>query len=251
MSHTSFEDSSKWYGSCVGKEGHYYHKHVILPKLLSLDTYQKAKILDIGCGQGVLERALPKNVRYVGLDLSKDLILQAKRIRKNEQHVFMNADVSKPFPLKEKDFTHAFIVLALQNMEHGKEVIQNAASHLKENGKLIIVMNHPAFRIPRQSSWDIDTQQKIQSRKMNVYMSSLKIPIYTHPGKKKSSTTTFSFHHPISTYINWIAESQLMIEQMEELISDKKSTGKMKNMENKARKEFPLFLMIVAKKLFC
>ncbi|PIS01244.1 MAG: SAM-dependent methyltransferase [Chlamydiae bacterium CG10_big_fil_rev_8_21_14_0_10_35_9] len=249
MKDTSFEKSSKWYTSCVGKTGHYYHKNVILPHLLQLDTYTaKSKILDIACGQGILERALPKQVQYVGLDLSKQLVKFAEKMKIAKHHLFLEADAIKEWPLKDKDFTHAFIILALQNIEQGEKVIKNASKHLLKNGKLTIVLNHPAFRIPRQSAWEEDTQKRLQYRRVDLYMSPLKIPIVTTPHRGEKSAVTYSFHHPISTYFNWFHQNGFCVENISELCSDKKSSGKKAKMENRARKEFPLFMTIVARK---
>ena len=62
---TSWETSSKWYDLIVGIEGHYYHKEVIIPKLIKLiENYGPPNsFLDFGCGQGILSRKLPKETR--------------------------------------------------------------------------------------------------------------------------------------------------------------------------------------------
>lgn len=247
MGSTSFEESSSWYASCVGSKGHYFHRNIILPKLKQIAKFtENAKVLDLACGSGVLQRWLSPKIEYVGLDMSSSLIKEAKKYSKSNQK-FIKADITKALPLKDEDFSHAFIILALQNVEESGKVIQNAARHLKNNGRFFIVINHPCFRIPRQSRWVVDDEQKVQSRQLNAYMSPMKIPIKTNPSQK-SSAVTYSFHHPISTYVNWLHSNKLVIEKIEELCSDKKSIGKKAKMENRARKEFPLFMVIVARK---
>lgn len=247
---TSWQKVSSWYDNSVGKEGHYYHQHVVIPKLLTLMSLKEKpiKVLDIGCGQGVLSRHLPKETFYTGIDFSKDLILRAnqQKIRKSDQ--FYHKDATIDFELTDKDFTHACIVLALQNMDNPLNVIKNASKHLKSGGKLFIVLNHPSFRIPRQSSWEIDENQKIQYRRINRYLSPLKIPLQMHPGKDES-ITTWSFHFPLSAYTKMLKESGFCILDIEEWVSDKVSVGKAAKMENRAREEFPLFMAIAAEKL--
>jgi ubiquinone/menaquinone biosynthesis C-methylase UbiE len=248
MKSTSFEKSSNWYISCVGDKGHYFHKNVIMPHLKRLiKLNKKSKVLDLACGSGILLKWINKEIEYKGIDISESLIKSAKKdLSKNQ--AFIKADITKELSIEEKYFSHAFIILALQNIEDGEMVIKNAAKHLAPNGKFIIVINHPCFRIPRQSSWDIDDEKKLQTRKLNMYMSNLKIPIQVHPSKK-SSPITYSFHHPISTYSDWLYKNKFAIEKIDELCSDKKSTGKKAKMENRARSEFPLFMVIVAKKI--
>jgi SAM-dependent methyltransferase len=240
---TSWENSHKWYDSIVGEKGHYYHEHVVLPNSLKLLNLQKGdSLLDLGCGQGVLARSLPTHVRYTGVDASSSLIQSAKA---KSKHPFYTDDITKPFTLKEKPFSHAALILAVQNLENPEVAFQNAAAHLTPHGKFLIVLNHPCFRIPRQSSWGIDEPKKLQYRRIDLYMSSLKIPIQTSPSQKEKSATTFSFHHPLSYYIQKLNASGFKIETMEEWISDKKSTGPKAAMENRSRKEFPLFLAIL------
>lgn len=245
---TSWEKAGKWYNKTVGEKGHYYHQHVVIPgviRLLKIDS--RSRVLDIGCGQGVLARALPKDVGYTGVDLAKNLITFAQQQDKNSKHEYLVADATKRISLPQANFSHAAAILCLQNMEFPGNAIQNASNLLGKNGRFVMVLNHPAFRIPRQSGWAVG-ENKLQYRYENVYMSFQKIPITMHPGEK-SSAVTWSFHHPISFYIQSLAEKGFVIETMEEWVSDKESVGKASKMENRSRSEFPLFLTIVARKI--
>lgn len=245
---TSWENSHSWYSKIVGKKGHYYHQNVIIPYLKKLTKKEKINsVLDLGCGQGFLHTAIFKQQNYYGVDLSSSLIKTAKSLSK--QAKFLVADVTKPLHLDKKDFDYAFFILSLQNMEKPQSAIKNASSHLKPGGKLIMVLNHPCFRIPKKTSWQIDEKQNLQYRKIDSYMTNAEIPIIANPGNQKSSKILYSYHHPISDYSKWLFENGFVIEKIDELISDKTSTGAKARMENKARKEFPLFLTIIAKKI--
>lgn len=248
MAETSWENSHSWYDKTVGEKGHYYHQSVIFPKALKLLELKKGdKLLDLACGQGVLSRQLPLQVGYLGVDASTSLIKQAKHYASTRN--FLVGDVTQTLKTPEKDFSHATIILALQNIEHPQLVLRNASNHLKSQGKLLIVLNHPCFRIPRQSSWGIDEAKKLQYRRVDRYLSPLKIPIQTHPGRQKDSQETWSFHHSLSDYSLWLKEEGFSIELIEEWVSDKQSTGGHAKMENRSRAEFPLFLTILASKL--
>ena len=250
MLNTSWEKSGKWYKKIVGGDGHYYHQKVIFPNVLRLlNLKNEEAILDLACGEGVLERKIPKNLEYVGIDLSTSLINEAKRKSQNEQHQFLVADVGRKLPINKINFDFVTIILALQNIKNPSEVIRNAKNYLKKNGKFLIVLNHPIFRIPRQSSWGIDKEKKIQYRRIDNYMSHLKIPIWTHPGQGQKSENTWSFHYPLSAYSEMLFNSGFVIEKIEEWVSDKTSTGGAAGIENRARKEFPLFMAIVARKV--
>ena len=232
----------KWYDKIVSKRGHIYHKELIFPKIKKWYSFKKTDaILDLGCGQGVLARQLPKGTDYLGIDSAKPLIQKAKGYSK---HRFIVGDVTKPLRIKQRDFSHVFIILALQNIEKGDKAILSGAKHLQKEGRLILILNHPCFRIPRQSSWGIDEEKKMQYRRIDRYLSPMEVSIQMHPSQKENSQTTFSYYHPLSTYVQWMIQAGLAITKLEEWCSPKFSTGKKAKMENRARKEFPLFLAI-------
>jgi ubiquinone/menaquinone biosynthesis C-methylase UbiE len=245
---SSWEGSHDWYDKTVGSKGHYYHEKIILPGVVRLlQLAPSSRLLDIACGQGILERHIPKESEYMGIDLSTSLITAAKSYKPPKNHQFLVGDATKPLKA-DKNFTHAAIILALQNIEHPLAVFKNAYEHLAHQGKFVIVLNHPCFRIPRQSSWGVDQTHKIQFRRIDRYLSPLKIPILTHPGQKNASAQTQSYHYPLSAYTKWLHEAGFVIEEMEEWISDKTSEGGAAQMENRSRREFPLFLTILSRK---
>ena len=249
MKNTSWSPVAKWYSGIVGEGGHYFHEHVILPRLKSLlDPKSGESVLDVGCGQGVYARTLPHNVDYTGIDVSKELIAEAKKLTKNAKHAYFVADSTKGIPVPSESFDHAVCILAIQNTKNGSLLIENTAKSLKKSGDFVIVMNHPSFRIPRQSSWGKDEAQKLEYRRINRYLSPLEIPINAHPGLS-DSPMTWSYHQPLEYYVKAIKSVGMVITDLEEWTSDKKSVGKVAKGENRARAEFPLFLAIRAVKI--
>lgn len=248
---TSWQKVGKWYDDAVGEQGHYYHQTIIIPQsfeLLQLNESPKASVLDLACGQGILGRQLPPKVFYTGLDIAPKLIRSARQYDKNPNHQYHVADVTQPLPLDKKDFTHAAIILALQNIEEPLKVFQNVSRHLQTGAPFLIILNHPCFRIPRQSSWKVDEANKIQYRRIDRYMSDMKIPIQTHPSEGQASPNTWSFHHPLSNYSHWLYEAGFTIDLIDEWCSNKVSDGKNAKIENRSRAEIPLFMAILARK---
>jgi ubiquinone/menaquinone biosynthesis C-methylase UbiE len=248
---TDWERVDQWYDQLVASQGHYYHRQIILPKLLSLldlSSYDHPSLLDLACGQGVLASHIPAHVSYMGIDLSPSLIAAAKK-KERKNHKFYVGDICKTLPIKKHDFTHATIILALQNVHEPALALAQASYHLIKGGVVAIVINHPCFRIPRQSSWIIDESKKIQARRIDRYLTPLKIPIQMHPAKGNLSETTWSFHHSLSDYSRFLANAGFAILLIEEWTSDKKSRGKAAKRENRARAQFPLFLTFLAQKI--
>lgn len=243
---TSWDKVAGWYDKLVDKEGHTYHKEVILPGLLRLLGEKKGALLDLGCGQGILGRAVG-NLAYTGIDLSPHLIERASALDPAPHHHYLVADVSQPLPISKKDFSLVTLILALQNMEKQEGVIRNAALHLQTGGRLILVLNHPCFRIPRQSGWEIDPKDKQHYRWIKSYLSALTIPIDMHPGQEEKETT-WSFHHPLSYYSQLLSTQGFSILTLEEWASHKKSEGRAAKQEDRARREIPLFLTLLCEK---
>lgn len=249
---TSWEPVQNWYKEAVGKEGHHYHQEIILPRLQGLIKTHAPNcksLLDLACGQGVLARALPRGWRYTGVDISPSLIAFAKKHDTHPSHRYLVGDITNPkLELGSTLFDCATVILALQNIENPQAVFVNAARSLENNGTLVLVLNHPCFRVPRQSHWQIDEQKKCRFRRLESYMSPLKIPIQAHPSQGKDSPVTWSFHHPLEAYSKWLFEAGFVIEVMQEWCSTKQSYGKTAKMENRSRQEFPLFMALVARK---
>ena len=254
---TSWTRAGQWYDSIVGEKGHYYHQELIFPRLKELLELQPGmKLLDIGCGQGILARHIPKGVIYTGFDLAQPLVQQAKRYYENDKDktkdskkVFFVHDATiNPWPSQycpDNQFDYAVSILALQNMKSPQIVFQETFRTLKPGGKAIFVINHPYFRIPRQTRWGFDEGSKRQIREIFSYMSHQEIPIITHPGKERAEeATTWSFHYSLNDYSKMIHTCGLHIELIEEWCSPKESYGTAARWENRARKEFPLFMAL-------
>ena len=64
-------------------------------------------------------------------------------------------------------FTYVAIILSLQNIKRTFGVIKNAGEFLEKGGRIIIVLNHPAFRIPKHSDWEMDKVKRVQCRKVD------------------------------------------------------------------------------------
>lgn len=254
---TSWEDGAKWYSSLVGDSGHYYHTHVIFPKLKELidkstkNLQKPYSMLDLACGSGALLSILPKDWSYVGVDASKSLIDSSKkRLKafKGKSADFICSDITKPLKgLKSGPFSHGAIVLAVQNLKDPLGAFQNAYQHLDKGAFFYIILNHPCFRIPRQSHWGVDESKNLQYRRLDRYLSPLEIPLQIHPGKKSSKTLT-AFHYSLSDLFSALSEAGFYVEGFDEWVSNKTSSGKAARRENRARKEFPLFCCITARK---
>lgn len=249
---THWGEVADWYDDLVGEEGSEFHREVVLPGAMRLLVARAGEaVLDIACGQGVLCRLLARQgVAATGIDAAVDLIRIARD--RNAQlpsdavkPSYQTADVRDLSALADESFTAAACLLAIQNINPIAPVFRGVARLLKPMGRLVLVMMHPCFRGPKESSWGWDERAMVQYRRVDRYLLPRKIPIVTHPGKGKDYTWTF--HKPIEAYVKALRSAGLLIDAIEEWPSHKTSTsGPRAPAENTARKEIPLFLAIRA-----
>jgi len=253
---TSWEHVASWYDQLVGDEGSDYHRHVLLPatlRLLALGSDDR--VLDLCCGQGVLCRLLAERASaVVGVDISP-LLIAAARERTTAANVrFEVADarrltVQTAGPLADGSFDAAACVMALHDVDDLSGLLRMLSAALKPGGRAVIVIMHPCFRVPRQSSWGWDEARKTQFRRTDRYLTPLDIPIATHPGLSPDEHTFF-FHRPLSALLTALGEAGLATTVCEELTGHRQSEpGPRARAENRARQEIPIFLAIRAVKL--
>lgn len=244
---TSWGGVAKWYEKLLSGEGT-YQKEVILPNLLRLmDIKRGEKVLDLACGPGFFSKEFVRaGAKVLGVDISSELIAVAKESVKDGEFVVSNAE-ELPF-IKNWSMDKVVIVLALQNIEHADKVIKECARVLRTGGTLHLVLNHPAFRNPKVTSWGWDAENKIQYRRVDEYLSESKTKIQMHPGDAPDLFTV-SFHRPLQFYFKIFSKLGFAVERLEEWNSNKKSeAGPRAKAEDSARKEIPLFLYMCVKK---
>jgi len=245
---TIWDQAARWYDALVGDHGSGYQKDIIMPGATKLMNLKKGnRVLDLACGQGVFSRYLSaKGMQVEGLDTSEELIRLACQ-RSKPSIRFHLADARKKDTFKESHFDAVACLLALQNMEEIESTLQNVARWLKPDGRFVMVVTHPCFRIPRQTHWGWDEEKKIEYRRVDRYASDLSIPIITPP-LAGSSGHTLTYHRSLQNYFTALAGAGLWVASLQEWTSKKESQpGKRAKAENRARKEIPLFLSLCAR----
>ena len=245
---TSWGNVANWYNILIENGNDSYQRKLILPNLIRLVEAKKGEVIvDLACGQGFFAKEFTKlGSKVIGVDISRELINIAKQDKSVEYHV---SPADKLDFLQSESVDKVIIILSLQNIENANEVIKEVSRVLKPRGKLFMVLNHPAFRIPKESSWGWDEAKKTQYRRLDSYLSESKEQIQMHPGEKPWEKT-ISFHRPLQSYFKALNKNNLLVSKLEEWSSQKISEpGPKKDAEDRARGEFPLFLFLEAVKI--
>ena len=271
-SSTSWGGEANWYDDYLNDQDS-YQRQVILPNLIRIVNPKKGKkILDLACGQGFFSEEMMNNgSNVIGADISGELINLAKnrlknKLTKDDNFIISSADKIIESGIQESSCDSAICILAAQNIKEFDSAIKEVSKVLRPKGKFVLVLNHPCFRVPKNSDWYFDQEgggpegdpsyimvngkkNGRYGRVVYSYMSEGVIKIDMHPGeqdrRKKSYTT--SFHRPMQVYSKWLANAGFCIQRIEEWTSHKKSTpGPRELADQRSKKEIPLFMCIEA-----
>lgn len=242
-----------WYDKLVGDGGSDYHRHVILPAAMRLLAPAPGeKILDVCCGQGVLIPLMleAKAGAVTAVDASPKLIASAKTRFAGDKRVSLHvADATAPGDWADGSHDAAVCLMAVHDVADLDGLTRNMAAALKPGGRFLAIFMHPCFRIPRQAHWGWDEGRKLQFRRIDRYGVPLDIPITTHPGQGGGPTTTF-YHRPLGDVLGSFGRAGLGMTVCEELYGHRRSQpGARARGENRAVKEFPIFLAVGGVKL--
>jgi ubiquinone/menaquinone biosynthesis C-methylase UbiE len=243
-----------WYDKLVGADGSDYHQHVILPAVMDLLAVGKGdSVVDVCCGQGVLVRHLLKDgaSKVLGVDASGKLVGAARQRYGEEKNVsFLRADACAEGEWADGSFDAAACVMAVHDVPDAEGLMANLSASLKPGGRAVVVMMHPCFRIPKESHWGWDGDQKVQFRRLDKYGKSLEIGIQTRPGLGTDEGTIF-YHRPLAEVISPMGKAGLGVVECVELFSHRRSQGggPFSQAEHLAAAEFPLFIALKAVKL--
>lgn len=247
---TSWDKVAGWYDELVRNDDSYQAK-VILPNLLRfLDLKSGEQVYDLACGQGYFANVFSRaGAKVIASDVSKKLIETAKKDLKEKVSFYITPAHRAQF-LKDNSIDTIVVVLAIQNIENVNDVLVECNRVLKNTGRIVIVLNHPAFRVPQGSDWYF--AEGIQSRIVSRYLSESKVLIDMTPGEKdpKKKINTITFHRSLQNYMKLFSKNDFAITRIEEWISHKQSgVGPRQAAEDKARKEIPMFMCLEINKI--
>lgn len=245
---SGWDPVAEWYNGWVGRDGSEHHQKLAVPAVVELLALQPGQsVLDCGAGQGVLAPAVAAaGASYTGVDISPRLVDYARQ-HHGQHGRFIVGDVrqlQRISQLSAGQFDAAVFLLSIQDIDPLQDALAAAAWALRDGGQLVILMTHPCFRVPRQSGWGFDEGRSLQYRRVDHYLTPLRVPMKAYGSQR--SGVTISFHRPLEDYVNGLAACGLLVNAMREIPTYKK--GKTRA-EARAQRELPLFMALRACKV--
>jgi ubiquinone/menaquinone biosynthesis C-methylase UbiE len=105
----------------------------------SINMEKEGSVLDVGCGTGLLfEYVANKAEAIIGLDISRETLLQAKRRARKFANIFLVLADSDNVPLKEDVFSHVFALTLIQNTPNPPKTLNEIKQVSKQNAVIIV-----------------------------------------------------------------------------------------------------------------
>lgn len=209
MSQALYDDIAEWYDDYLRENALY--QDVVLPTLLKLvGDVQGQRVCDLGCGQGWLTRALARQGAVMtGIDLSEQLLTIARQYEEQEPlGIFYRQDDAQHVEMfSESEFDGCMCIWSLADIPDHQKVFQSMWRLLKPGGWLIFALTHPCFEAP-DARWIMLDDRR--ARAVHTYASE----IFWKSERGGVRTRVGASHRTLSTYLNTLASTSFVFEQM-------------------------------------
>lgn len=221
MSSFGWSQMTEWWDEKIGDEGDLWHRALIDPVLLRLVGEVKGmRLLDLCCGNGYLSRRFARQgASVIAVDSNAPLIERASQKETQEPlgisyHV---ADAAHLEMLQDSTFDLVVCNMALMDIEHAAEAIQEVARVLQQQGRFVASLSHPCFDKLDTSGWVIERIYPTTTiwRKMSHYRD---IAVADLPWMRVLDKVVYtqSYHRPLSWYFRTLRASGLVVASFEE-----------------------------------
>jgi len=215
----SWDPVAGWYAGWAGAQGSEHHRRLAIPAVLELlEPVAGERILDVGCGPGALASHVTRaGAHYTGIDASRKLLAIARR-HHGARGDFVLGDATRLAEcgaLRAGSFDAVVFLLSIQDIDPLDRAIDSAAWALRAGGRIVILMTHPCFRVPRQSGWGWDASRKLRYRRIDRYLTPLAVPMKRYGGGRRGATR--SYHRPLMDYVNRLAGAGIVVDRLLEL----------------------------------
>jgi ubiquinone/menaquinone biosynthesis C-methylase UbiE len=169
-----------------------------------IKTTKTKSVVDIGCGQGICSKFINQKIKYIGVDLSRELIKRAKQFYKSLNRKFIIGDVYN-IPLDNNHSDAVFSIWVWSHLADLKQAAKEMYRILKPGGHFLIITANPeTYKIRK-------TFYKSFKEYNNYLVGTFDL------GKGKILTNTTLYFHTKKKIVEAIKNSKLIIDKIDKL----------------------------------
>lgn len=182
-----------------------------VPTILELAQPPGGKVLDLGCGQGILARALAaRGDRVTGVDISERLLDLARGYEDDNPLgiEYLHADAATLAELPDGTFNGVASCLTLTDLDDLDGVLSSVARVLRPGGWFVLAGLHPCFEPPHARVTEVDGRAAKQA---NGYFEE-----GWWRSKNADSLLVWRHHRRLATIINSLVAAGFRVDQVRE-----------------------------------
>lgn len=186
-------------------------------------SYPALKVLDVGCGSGILTNIISDQVkRITAIDHSCVSVQVAKEYSKKE-NINFQCEAIENFSL-ENNYDVVIANMTFHSVENIEKAIKNIYISLKSNGLLIFSIPHPRYYPERERLRDTFGSTGYEYSKLSFHRIPFTISLEAAP---LPSLIPY-FHRPVAYYENLLSKTGFWITELETPMPDENLMRKYK-----------------------
>lgn len=187
----------------------YSYENILKPCFINITKEGNfSNILDLGCGSGYLTKEISKYCnKIIGIDISEQSINLAKENFQRDNIEYIICNITN-YQTTEK-FSLIISNMVLMDAINLNEIFKKAYELLKNNGRFIFTITHPAFW-PIYKEYSLD--KGFNYLKPTCFTADFKIT-----GKLYDGFPTTHIHRPIQYYIKTAIKNNFKLNDLTEL----------------------------------
>jgi SAM-dependent methyltransferase len=238
---TYWELLTEWQLGNTGTAEVRHYQNLVLPFVMDMLAPQIGeRVLELNFNQGALvEDVLARHASYIGIESEQGLVKTARKQHGHEA-LFLQGDICNMQLMPEIEpgsFQAVVSLLSMQEVESLEQAFASVSWALGVGGRFVMLLVHPYYHLPFQSGMEWDPIRQMYYRRVDRYMTSVRMP---HPER-----LGYTYHRPLTVYTKALKLCGLYVADMEEVAI---TTGGINTELHVAEREFPMFMIITAEK---
>jgi ubiquinone/menaquinone biosynthesis C-methylase UbiE len=215
VSRAAYDEIAGWYDEAVRSGPLALFHDLVISTLLDLVGEVKGRrVCDLACGQGIVSRRLAElGAVVVGIDVSERMLDFARRYERDDPQgiTYLRGDARSLPEIPDEAFEGLVCNLSLMDIPDLEATLCTVARVLCPGGRFVFSITHPCFPTP-SVGWTRRVDEELERE----------IPDYFTEGFWRRLNAAGvrgkvgSHHRTLSTYVNALARSALVIERFVE-----------------------------------